>query len=274
MTEDVPFYVELARQADGPSWSSRSGRDGSRSRSPGAIGRPRDRDRRVAGDARASAAAPPRRGRRARPPPAGHARPRARRAGGARLLPVPVAPAPADAGPTGVDVFERVAASLRPGGRFAWNAFVFDPHDRGGARRRVAATGTAPATASTTTRPTAGSTSRSRAARASRCGGSPRSEWDGAARRQRPRARGALRLVRPPPVRRRQPRADRRGAEAGVSEALYDSIARIYDPWSVSVTEDVELLRRGGASRSGGPVVELAVGTGASRCRSRRRGST
>ena len=25
-------------------------------------------------------------------------------------------------------VFERVRASLRPGGRFAWNAFVFDPH--------------------------------------------------------------------------------------------------------------------------------------------------
>jgi SAM-dependent methyltransferase len=25
-------------------------------------------------------------------------------------------------------VFERVARSLRPGGRFAWNAFVFDPH--------------------------------------------------------------------------------------------------------------------------------------------------
>ena len=25
-------------------------------------------------------------------------------------------------------VFERVAASLRPGGRFAWNSFVFDPH--------------------------------------------------------------------------------------------------------------------------------------------------
>ena len=25
-------------------------------------------------------------------------------------------------------VFERVAASLAPGGRFAWNAFVFDPH--------------------------------------------------------------------------------------------------------------------------------------------------
>ena len=25
-------------------------------------------------------------------------------------------------------VFERVAAALRPGGRFAWNSFVFDPH--------------------------------------------------------------------------------------------------------------------------------------------------
>ena len=25
-------------------------------------------------------------------------------------------------------VFERVARALRPGGRFAWNAFVFDPH--------------------------------------------------------------------------------------------------------------------------------------------------
>ena len=24
--------------------------------------------------------------------------------------------------------FERIAAALRPGGRFAWNAFVFDPH--------------------------------------------------------------------------------------------------------------------------------------------------
>jgi hypothetical protein len=24
-------------------------------------------------------------------------------------------------------VFERIAAALRPGGRFAWNAFVFDP---------------------------------------------------------------------------------------------------------------------------------------------------
>ena len=34
-------------------------------------------------------------------------------------------------------MFERVHASLRPGGRFAWNAFVFDPHDRRAQRRRV-----------------------------------------------------------------------------------------------------------------------------------------
>lgn len=41
----------------------------------------------------------------------------------------------------------------------------------------------------------------------------------------------------------------------------YDAIARLYDPWSVSVTEDVgfyvELARE-----AGGPVVELGVGTG------------
>jgi SAM-dependent methyltransferase len=41
----------------------------------------------------------------------------------------------------------------------------------------------------------------------------------------------------------------------------YDQIARLYDPWSVSVTEDVafyvELARE-----AGGPVVELGVGTG------------
>jgi SAM-dependent methyltransferase len=44
-------------------------------------------------------------------------------------------------------------------------------------------------------------------------------------------------------------------------DALYDRIARIYDPWSVSVTEDVEFYVDE-AVASGGPVVELAVGTG------------
>ncbi len=42
---------------------------------------------------------------------------------------------------------------------------------------------------------------------------------------------------------------------------LYDPIARIYDPWSRSVTEDVDFYV-GQALATGGPVVELAVGTG------------
>jgi SAM-dependent methyltransferase len=43
--------------------------------------------------------------------------------------------------------------------------------------------------------------------------------------------------------------------------ALYDAIAGIYDPWSRSVTEDIDFYVEE-AVRSGGPVVELAVGTG------------
>jgi SAM-dependent methyltransferase len=41
----------------------------------------------------------------------------------------------------------------------------------------------------------------------------------------------------------------------------YDAIARIYDPWSRSVVEDVEFYVEL-ARRAGGPVVELGVGTG------------
>ncbi len=41
----------------------------------------------------------------------------------------------------------------------------------------------------------------------------------------------------------------------------YDAIARLYDPWSRSVTEDVQFYLEE-ARRSGGPVVELGVGTG------------
>ncbi len=48
-------------------------------------------------------------------------------------------------------------------------------------------------------------------------------------------------------------------APAGVSK--YDSIARLYDPWSVSVTEDVQFYVEE-ARRAGSPVVELGVGTG------------
>jgi len=43
--------------------------------------------------------------------------------------------------------------------------------------------------------------------------------------------------------------------------SLYDRIASFYDPWSRSVTEDVDFYVEE-AVASGGPVVELAVGTG------------
>jgi SAM-dependent methyltransferase len=44
-------------------------------------------------------------------------------------------------------------------------------------------------------------------------------------------------------------------------ESPYDAIARLYDPWSVGVTEDVDFYVDE-ALASGGPVVELACGTG------------
>jgi len=46
---------------------------------------------------------------------------------------------------------------------------------------------------------------------------------------------------------------------AGASE--YDAIARLYDPWSLSVTEDVAFYVDE-ARKDGGPIVELGVGTG------------
>jgi SAM-dependent methyltransferase len=46
-----------------------------------------------------------------------------------------------------------------------------------------------------------------------------------------------------------------------VPVSLYDPIARLYDPWSASVTEDIAFYVAE-ARKSGGPVVELGVGTG------------
>ena len=43
--------------------------------------------------------------------------------------------------------------------------------------------------------------------------------------------------------------------------SAYDAIARVYDPWSVSVTEDVAFYVSE-ARRADGPVVELGIGTG------------
>ncbi|HEU0303652.1 MAG TPA: class I SAM-dependent methyltransferase [Gaiellaceae bacterium] len=44
--------------------------------------------------------------------------------------------------------------------------------------------------------------------------------------------------------------------------SAYDSIARLYDPWSRSVTEDVAFYVEEAAPAAPGPVVELGVGTG------------
>ncbi len=43
--------------------------------------------------------------------------------------------------------------------------------------------------------------------------------------------------------------------------SAYDAIAELYDPWSVSVTEDVSFYVAE-AKRAGGPIVELGIGTG------------
>src|SRR6187401_448969 len=57
-------------------------------------------------------------------------------------------------------------------------------------------------------------------------------------------------------------RLRRPGGDAGQGrESPYDPIARVYDPWSASVVEDVEFYVEE-ATASGGPVVELACGTG------------
>jgi SAM-dependent methyltransferase len=126
MTEDVPFYIELARETEGPLVELAVGN--------GRVAIPvaRETGRRVLGID-------------ASPAMLAQARARADEAGvdlelrqgdmrelelgePAGLIYVPFRSLLHL--PTWGDrrrVFERVHASLRPGGRFAWNAFVFDP---------------------------------------------------------------------------------------------------------------------------------------------------
>ena len=44
--------------------------------------------------------------------------------------------------------------------------------------------------------------------------------------------------------------------------SAYDPIARLYDPWSSSVVEDISFYVEEALTAAGGPVVELGVGTG------------
>jgi SAM-dependent methyltransferase len=126
MTEDVPFYVELAREAEGPIVELAVGN--------GRVAIPvaRETGRKVIGIDSS-------------PAMLAQARERVQEAGVDVELhegdmrdleleePVGLIYCPFRALlhlPTWADrrrVFERVAAALRPGGRFAWNVFVFDP---------------------------------------------------------------------------------------------------------------------------------------------------
>src|ERR671924_332792 len=126
MTEDVPFYVELAREADGPVVELAVG--------TGRVAIPvaRDTGKRVLGFDLS-------------PAMLAVARERVAEAGVDVELheqdmrdfaldePAALVYCPFRAllhlsnWPDRRRVFERVAAALRPGGRFAWNTFVFDP---------------------------------------------------------------------------------------------------------------------------------------------------
>jgi SAM-dependent methyltransferase len=127
MTEDVPFYVELAREADGPVVELAVGNGRVAIPVAEAIGRP------LLGIDMS-------------PAMLDLARKRAAEAGVELELreedmrelsldePVALIYCPFRAMlhlPTWRDkrrVFDRVSAALRPGGRFAWNTFVFNPH--------------------------------------------------------------------------------------------------------------------------------------------------
>ena len=127
MTEDVAFYVELAREADGPVVELAVGNGRVAIPVAQALGRPL-----LGVDSSPAMLA--------------QARERATEAGvGLELRQQDMREFALDEPaalvycpfrgllhlPTWRDrrqVFERVAAALRPGGRFAWNVFVFDPH--------------------------------------------------------------------------------------------------------------------------------------------------
>ena len=210
MTEDVAFYVELAREADGPLVELAVGNGRVAIPVAQATGRPvigidtspamleQARDERGRGRRRARAA-------RRR-----HARARARRAGGADLLPVPRAAASADVGRPAPHVRARrcVAPARAAGSR--------------GTRSRSTTRSPSGSTASTSDEPVPhtvryavgdnriditlddGATSS--------LWWATKNEWLGLIDVAGPRARGALRRLRRRAVRRRQPRVRLRRA--------------------------------------------------------------
>ena len=231
MTEDVAFYVELAREAEGPVVELAVGN--------GRVAIPvaRETGRKVIGIDLSPAMLA---GRGSGPPrqastsscARGHARLELEEPAGLVYCPFRSLLHM----PTWRDrrrVFERVAAP-EPGGRFAWNAFVFDPliaarRDGEGAasdsrhRERVEYDPTESRIDITAWVGDPGEGERALAlvGQSLRVGG--------ARRRRGARGRGALRRLRPGPFD-EEPRVRVGRPEAGLS--VYDWIARLYDPWS------------------------------------------
>ena len=154
-------------------------------------------------------------------------------------------------------VFERVAASLRPGGRFAFNAFVFSH--------------TIAARLDGTTQDQSGVVHTLRYVPADnrieierddaatiRIWWATKSEWDGLLDVAGLEVEALYGGFDRRAVRRRVARVRLRRAEA---LSVYDPIAWLYDPWSASVIEDVSFYVDE-ALAAGGEVVELGVGTG------------
>ena len=255
MTEDVPFYVELAKEADGPVVELAVGTGRVAIPVAQAIGRKVigiDSSPAMLAQAREAGGDTP------RPQARRHARARARGAGGARLLPVPGAPPPADVEPTG----DASSSGSRP--RFARAGGSPGTRSPSIMRSRRAWTDCAQEEPLPHTLRYAVGESRIDivldSGDTSSLWWATKNEWLGLLDVVGPRDGGALRLVRPAAVRRREPRV-RLGRAQARGMTLYDRIARIYDPWSRSVTEDVGFYVER-ALASGGPVVELAVGTG------------
>ena len=165
-------------------------------------------------------------------------------------------------------VFERVAASLRPGGRFAFNAFVFS-HT---IAARLDGTTQDQNGVVHTLRYVPGRQPHRHRARRRRDDPALVGDEVGvgrAARRRRARGRGAVRRLRARAVHGRVARVRLRRPQ---TLSVYDPIARLYDPWSASVVEDVSFYVDE-ALAAGGEVVELGRGHRADRHshRARRR---
>ena len=165
-------------------------------------------------------------------------------------------------------VFERVAAALAPGGRFVWNSFVFNPRIAaandgvsGGAARHP------PPGRPLPRRQPHRHHARVRRQRLALVGDEERV---GRADRRRPGSRSRRSTATSSARRSTSRAASSSGSRGSRGEGEpVRQIAELYDPWSRSVVEDVGFYVAE-ARKSGGTVVELGIGTGPDRDPDRR----